>query len=273
MHRKIIFAIVLFCLVLLVKPDVFAFLGSANSKAEDLIDEPEAKSTVDRSDFAEAEKLAESNEVAEVQRTAEQAEEARKVREIDKKINAKAEDEKDAEEEQEEDSEEIKEDNPYAELIGKSNISANYADEAAYNVQLAVDYHQNVVIPAGGTYNAFSVLGDGGEDKGFKPARGLLSDGTIELLYGSGICPVTTAVFQAGRDAGLTILEAHDHVGAESSYAGAGDQAMFNYPTSNLRMRNDFDYPVSLYISYSGTSIYAEWYLEKTGEEEQDNQL
>lgn len=149
------------------------------------------------------------------------------------------------------------------ELIGNASVPAAYTGAPAHNVQLACDYHYGVVIPPDGVYSAFDILGDGGESMGFEAAAGLLSDGTTVDMFGSGICTVTTTIYQAGRDAGLTVVEVNDHVGAESSYAAAGDQAMFNYPTSDLKMRNDFDYPVVLYMGYHDGVIYAEWYSQK----------
>lgn len=151
-------------------------------------------------------------------------------------------------------------DQPEGTLIGSSAVYAYYTGEAAYNVELACSYNYGVYIPSGGEYSAFAVLGDGGADMGFHEADGLMADGSRVPMYGSGICPVTTAIYQAGRDAGLTILEANDHVGAASAYAAAGDQAMFNYPDSNLRMENDFGYAVELYVGYHDGVIYAEWY-------------
>lgn len=138
---------------------------------------------------------------------------------------------------------------------GSSSLSTTYYGNVAYNVGLACEYNDGVVIQPGCSYSAFDVLGDGGYGMGFKASPGLSSDGSTITVPGSGICTVETMIWQAMRDAGMTevVRNAHNYgdSGGTCWYApNPDDQAMFNAGTSNLVVGNPYDYPMKINASY-----------------------
>lgn len=143
-------------------------------------------------------------------------------------------------------------------VYGSAYISAGYTGNAGINVSRACELNNGVVIPAGGTYCASNYIGAGDASMGFVEAMGLMADGSSVPMYGSGICPVTTAIYQAGRDAGLEVVARQPHVGGACSYAPEEEnQAMYNYGTSDLVMVNPYPYPIELKCGYDGYTISA----------------
>lgn len=138
---------------------------------------------------------------------------------------------------------------------GTSSLSTSYYGNVAWNVGLACEYNDGVIIQPGDTYSAFDVLGDGGYAEGFKASPGLGSGGEVVTMPGSGICTVETMIWQAMRDAGMVAVERHEHNYGESGgkcwYAeDPGNQAMFNAGTSDLKVNNPYDYAMKLNASY-----------------------
>lgn len=67
--------------------------------------------------------------------------------------------------------------------------------------------------------------------------------------------------------AGLTIVQRRNH-SVPSTYVPIGQDAMVDYGSSDLKFRNDYDYPVKLVTYVSGKTLYAEvwgiqpdWYV------------
>lgn len=151
----------------------------------------------------------------------------------------------------------------YDTVIGTASCAIGYSGNAGVNVSRACELNNNIVIPAGGTYSASTYIGAGDASMGFVEATCLNSDGTTFEAYGGGICPVTTYIYQAGRDAGLDVVKRQEHQGGDSytcPYApNAEDQAMYNYGTSDLVMVNNTGKDIVLNCSYVNGVISATW--------------
>jgi vancomycin resistance protein YoaR len=63
--------------------------------------------------------------------------------------------------------------------------------------------------------------------------------GTLDKDIGGGICQVSTTVWRAAYNAGLPILERHQHSYSVSYYDPPGFEATVYAPSKNLRFRND----------------------------------
>lgn len=69
--------------------------------------------------------------------------------------------------------------------------------------------------------------------------------------YGGGICQASTTLYGAAVRAGLTIVQRRNH-SVPSTYVPIGQDAMVDYGSSDLKFRNDYDYPVKLVTYVSG---------------------
>ena len=67
----------------------------------------------------------------------------------------------------------------------------------------------------------------------------------------------STTLYGAALRAGLTIVERRNH-SVPSTYVPIGQDAMVNYGSSDLKIRNDFNFPVKLVTYTKGKTLYAE---------------
>ena len=132
-----------------------------------------------------------------------------------------------------------------------STVSTNN-ENGTYNMSRALKSFNQVVIQPGQTLSFFGVAGPCGKAEGYKPAGVVGGVG-----YGGGICQASTTLYGAVIRAGLTIVQRRNH-SVPSTYVPIGQDAMVDYGSSDLKFRNDYDYPVKLVTYVSGKTLYAE---------------
>ena len=132
-----------------------------------------------------------------------------------------------------------------------STVSTNN-ENGTYNMSRALKSFNQVVIQPGQTLSFFSVAGPCGKAQGYKQAG--VGGG---VGYGGGICQASTTLYGAAVRAGLTIVQRRNH-SVPSTYVPIGQDAMVDYGSSDLKFRNDYDYPVKLVTYVSGRTLYAE---------------
>ena len=132
-----------------------------------------------------------------------------------------------------------------------STVSTNNAN-GTYNMKRALSSFNQVVIQPGQTLSFFGVAGPCGQAEGYLPAGVVGGVG-----YGGGICQASTTLYGAALRAGLTIVERRNH-SVPSTYVPIGQDAMVDYGSSDLKIKNNYDFPVKL-VTYSyGNTLYAE---------------
>lgn len=83
---------------------------------------------------------------------------------------------------------------------------------------------------------------------GYKPA-GTYYDGKVVPGMGGGICQVSSTIYNAAMNAGLTVLERHPH-SMPVHYLPLGMDAAISSGSKDLRLRNDYPFPV-LFEAYT----------------------
>lgn len=132
-----------------------------------------------------------------------------------------------------------------------STVSTNNAN-GTYNMKRALSSFNQVVIQPGQTLSFFGVAGPCGQAEGYLPAGVVGGVG-----YGGGICQASTTLYGAALRAGLTIVERRNH-SVPSTYVPIGQDAMVDYGSSDLKIKNNYDFPVKL-VTYSyGNTLYVE---------------
>ena len=132
-----------------------------------------------------------------------------------------------------------------------TTVSTNNAN-GTYNMSKALKSFNQVVIQPGQTISFFDIAGPCGKAEGYLPA-GVVGG----IGYGGGICQASTTLYGAALRSGLTIVERRNH-SVPSTYVPIGQDAMVNYGSSDLKIRNDFNFPVKLVTYTKGKTLYAE---------------
>ena len=132
-----------------------------------------------------------------------------------------------------------------------TTVSTNNSN-GTYNMSKALKSFNQVVIQPGQTISFFGIAGPCGKAEGYLPA-GVVGG----IGYGGGICQASTTLYGAAIRAGLTIIQRRNH-SVPSTYVPIGQDAMVNYGSSDLKFRNDFNFPVKLVTYTEGKTLYAE---------------
>ena len=143
-------------------------------------------------------------------------------------------------------------------LASFTTISTNNAN-GTYNMTKALLSFNGCVINPGQTLSFFGVAGPCGAAQGYLPGGVVGGVG-----YGGGICQASTTLYGAALRAGLTIVERRNH-SVPSTYVPIGQDAMVDYGSSDLKIRNDYSFPVTLKTYVTGRTLHAEIYGRDPG--------
>ncbi len=130
----------------------------------------------------------------------------------------------------------------------KERISIGYSEFPGsipgriHNVALAASKLNGVLIPPGEIFSFNKTVGDISAATGYQSAY-IIKDGRTVMGDGGGVCQVSTTLFRAALNAGLPIIERHEHSYRVHYYEDDGSKAgldatVFN-PTEDLQFRND----------------------------------
>lgn len=151
----------------------------------------------------------------------------------------------------------------YQETIGNYEaISQSDDNERAENLRLAAEAINGYVIEPGATFSFNEVVGPTTADRGYKEAPVLYSSG-LGSSDGGGICQVSTALYIAAVKADLEIVERHPH-SVPSDYAPIGLDATIVYGSRDLRIKNNTEFPITIYAKAVGQLVGVEVY-SRTG--------
>ena len=132
-----------------------------------------------------------------------------------------------------------------------------------HNVQLVAQLIDGTLIAPGATFSFNGTTGERTAAKGFQEAP-VIINGELQNGLGGGICQVSTTVFNAAFEAGLSITARTNHALYISHYP-LGRDATVNYPDLDLRFVNDSEHWLllrtfvgsgSLTVNLYGTALH-----------------
>lgn len=130
----------------------------------------------------------------------------------------------------------------FEDLLGSFTTYSTNTWNGTYNMQRALNSFNGVVLQPGESVSFFGVAGPCGAAEGYLPAGVVGGVG-----YGGGICQASTTIYGAAIRAGFGIVDRQNH-SVPSTYVPIGLDAMVNWGTSDLVVRNDTDYPAKFVI-------------------------
>ncbi len=135
-----------------------------------------------------------------------------------------------------------------ADAYGVKDLLASYTTEPyrgsanrQVNVRITTQYAGNKFMAPGDEYNFDKTIGARTPERGYKTAPGIVGGGELDEVLGGGICQVSTTLFNSVFEAGLKVVERHNH----SLYIGHypdGRDATVTGGGKNLRFQNDTDH-------------------------------
>ncbi|NPV93419.1 MAG: VanW family protein [Firmicutes bacterium] len=121
-------------------------------------------------------------------------------------------------------------------------------DSNSYNAGVAADIINGYVLYPGEVFSFNTVVGMRTSAKGF--INGIMyvtvdGEKATKEAMGSGVCRISTALFQAANDVGFDIIERHNHA-YESTYAALGNDAAVMYGILDNQFRNNCEFPIRI---------------------------
>lgn len=128
------------------------------------------------------------------------------------------------------------------------------------NIKLAFSRTQNVVIFPGEVFSFWHLIGNPSKENGFKKGRNLIS-GVLTEDYGGGLCQLSGIIYHLSLVADLKIVERFNHTidiyTDETRFTPLGSDATVVYAYKDLRIRNDYDFPVIFDFEISDNALIA----------------
>ena len=124
-------------------------------------------------------------------------------------------------------------------IVGSYTTTYGGTPGRLHNVQLVADLIDGALVAPGARFSFNETTGERNAAKGFEEAP-VIINGELENGIGGGVCQVSTTVFNAAFEAGLSIEKRTNHALYISHYP-LGRDATVNYPDLDLVFRNDTD--------------------------------
>ena len=127
-----------------------------------------------------------------------------------------------------------------------------------HNVHLMADYIDGTIIRAGKTFSFNKVVGPRTPERGFVEGQMIIGSLLVPSI-GGGVCQTATTLFNDAFEAGLPIVERHNHSWYISHYP-IGRDATVSWGGPDLVFRNDLRHAILIKASYTDATLTFTFY-------------
>lgn len=139
-------------------------------------------------------------------------------------------------------------------VIGEAVSYYNFSDSNRItNLSIAAEKLNNVIIMPGEVFSFVKYVNNVTEENGYKLASTFLADRDVPGI-GGGICQISSTLYESALRADMEITERNQH-SLRVYYVPFGLDAMFYEGSSDLKFKNNFDFPVVISSKVSGGSV------------------
>jgi len=138
--------------------------------------------------------------------------------------------------------------------------------DRSYNIKLACDRINNIILLPGDTFSMDKALGPRTISNGYRNAPVIVKGKILEGV-GGGVCQVTTTLYVAVLKSKLEVVERKPH-SMPLSYVEPGQDSTISEGYIDFKFKNNKDYPILISAQVSGGNII----IRIVGIEEETNQ-
>jgi vancomycin resistance protein YoaR len=124
-----------------------------------------------------------------------------------------------------------------------------YDRDRNYNLKLIASHIDGHILMPGDTFSFNDTTGDRTEKQGYRVAH-VINAGEMVDGDAGGACQVSTTLHGASWFAGLDLVSSRPH-SRPSAYVTMGLDATVVYPTTDLKLKNPYDFPVAFHYIIS----------------------
>jgi len=158
----------------------------------------------------------------------------------------------------------------YVKISTATTPLGNSQPERQNNILLSLKVFDLLSLMPGETLSFNNLVGERTEEKGYESAVFINANQVYDVTDGGGICQTTTTLYDAALYAGATVNGKNGTIGIiernphswPSVYIGAGLDASVNWPTADLKLRNNGASPIFFHTYYKNSKVCVEIYGE-----------
>jgi vancomycin resistance protein YoaR len=135
------------------------------------------------------------------------------------------------------------------------SVSAIDSDRT-YNLKVGADHLNGHILKPHEVFSFNETVGDRTEKEGYRVAPVISAGELIDGLAG-GMCQIASTLHAAAFFAGLEIVHSSPH-SRPSAYITMGLDSTVVYPTTDLKLRNPYDFPVVMHYQVNQGSVKVE---------------
>jgi vancomycin resistance protein VanW len=128
------------------------------------------------------------------------------------------------------------------------------------NLKLAGSKINKILIKPGELFSFWRIVGNPTENNGYKKGRNIVS-GVMAEEFGGGLCQLSGILYHLSLMAGLEIKERFNHsvdfYTDENRYTPIGCDATVVYGYKDLRIRNNYAFPIQFYVEIGNDQLIA----------------
>lgn len=128
----------------------------------------------------------------------------------------------------------------------KTNFKSS-SESRKNNIKIALSCFDGICLLPGEVLSFNQTTGIRNSSNGYEKAK-IIKNGMFVDEYGGGVCQVSSTLYNASLLSGLEILQSHNH-SLPVSYVEPGFDAMVNIGSSDLVVKNNFNFPILIATS------------------------
>lgn len=121
----------------------------------------------------------------------------------------------------------------------------NSTDAREHNIKQALSKIHNEKIKPQQVFSFNEIVGNSNLPEDGWQQAGVIQNGQLVDDYGGGICQVSSTLYNAAAEAGMTMVERHNH-SKSVGYVPAGQDATVAYGYKDFKFTNLYDFPVKI---------------------------
>lgn len=133
-----------------------------------------------------------------------------------------------------------------------------YFDNKMHNFNYVAQKINHIVIFPREVFSFWELIGNPNNNKNFKKGRNIVK-GKINEEAAGGICQVSSILYYTAIKTNVEILERHNHsvdiYSEEERFTPLGADATLVYPYKDLRIKNNYLFPIAFQISVEKNTI------------------
>jgi vancomycin resistance protein YoaR len=140
-------------------------------------------------------------------------------------------------------------------MMGDQKTYYNGAAGRNHNLVLGASLINGAVILPGETWSANAAMEPYTPDRGWQQGGSFTPDGKVEQTYGGGICQISSTLYNAAVKAEVGIAQRNNH-SMVVTYLPFSQDAAIADDVKDLKLRNDYDFPIYIEGYASGGTLY-----------------